>query len=75
LLDHCPLKIFLRKHTADEFGKPRLVAAPESPCTTLGGDAESLGMGSPPAVSHLSDDDIAAELGEEFMELFHRLPH
>jgi len=73
LVEHCPLRIFLRRHTADDFG---VVAVSVLPSPQESVDDGSSGMGSPPLEPPpiLTLEEVRAELGDEFAEFFSQLP-
>lgn len=75
LVEHCPLRIFLRRHTPDDFVKHK-IASVSVLSPQISADDDSHGMGSPllepPPVMTL--EEIRAGMGDEFAEFFSRLP-
>jgi hypothetical protein len=75
LVEHCPLKIFLRRHSADDFGvTPVATEGPTSPSVSMEDVVSWTGSPTPEAPAVLSLQEIEAELGGEFAEFFSRLP-
>lgn len=75
LVEHCPLKIFLRRHTADDFVKHKVatVVVPSIQESVSDG-CSGMGSPSPEPPPILTLEEVRAELGDEFAELFSRLP-
>jgi len=74
LKDNCRFKNFLKKHTRTEFIKLREVASPS--VSIVDTTEEPPRVGSPPVPSFIGamTDELLEEMGEEFAELFARLP-
>jgi len=71
LVKNCRFKNFLNTHTAEEFKIPQQRV--ESPTVSVIDSPR--GIGSPPAALSMFDiEEFADEMGDEFMELYRRLP-
>jgi len=72
LLEHCNFKKFLRRHTADDFVKIVAVFADDSYYDSSA--CSEVGNLPPSGLRLMSDDDMVAELGDDFKDLIARLP-
>jgi len=74
LVEHCPLRIFLRRHTAVDFGVYQIDTVVSG--SDVSSQTEGSGVGSPPtfALPLMQEDEMVAELGEEFRNFLSGLP-
>jgi hypothetical protein len=74
LVEHCSLKIFLRKHTAVEYGITTLDTVEPADTESVYSGSSGLSRPSTYPFPLITEDEFAAEFGEEFLEFFRRLP-